>query len=215
MFLSKILYDRRRWDVVRDLENRDRLHKKILKLFPDYPNGGKDNYRELMGVLFRVEPKFVILQSKLAPDPARLAPGYTIEGIKDITTNYASIRNGTVYRFRLDANTSMKVVRDEGEWIPHADAGTLTRVKTRRIGCGNFAERRRWFELRTAKCGFAPLDFEMESLPAVHVNDGVLETTRFEGRLKILQLEAFVRVLHDGIGQGKSYGLGMLSIRNA
>lgn len=216
MFLSKILYDRRRWDVIHDLEDRDRLHKKMLKLFPDYPGGGRDNARELMGVLFRVEQKFIIMQSKLAPSSTRLSGGYAIEGTKDVTTNYASIREGAVYRFRLDANTSMKVLQEDGDWIPNLDdASTATRTRTKRKGCGNFAERQRWFELRTVKCGFATLDFSMDSLPILRVTKGSLEATRFEGRLKVLQLEPFLQALHGGIGQGKPYGLGMISIRNA
>lgn len=218
MFLSKLSFDRRRWDVVHDLNDRDRLHKKILKLFPDYPGGGRPNARELMGVLFRVENSVILLQSRLAPDERRLSPGYKIEGSKDVTANYAAIRDGGVYRFRLDANTSLKVPREGREdWIPNEDASTATRVRLRRVGCGTFEERQRWFEFRMGHCGFNTLDFTMDQQPLVHIKGdaGTFEVTRFEGRLRVEHVESFVRAIQRGIGCGKSYGLGLLSIRNA
>lgn len=214
MFLTKIAYDRRRWDVVHDIDDRDRLHKKMLKLFPNDPAGGRDDARAFMSVLFRVEEKFILLQSKLAPKPTRISQGYVLEGTKDVTNNYASVREGAAYQFRLDANTSMKVPVDGGEWIPNADRSTLTRVKVRRIGCGNFAERRRWFEMRMERCGIDSSDFVMESLPVVRAKGVAYEATRFEGRLTVERLEDFRRAIEGGIGQGKAYGLGMISIRS-
>jgi CRISPR system Cascade subunit CasE len=216
VFLSKIIFDRRRWDVVHDLEDRDRLHKKLLRPFPDYPGGGCDNARELMGVLFRVEERFIILQSKIAPNAVRMAPGYMIEGTKDVTENYASIRERAVYRFRLDANTSIAVRgEDDGDWVPNADSTILVRTKSKRVGCGNYQARSRWFERKFELSGFSAVDFSMDALPFLHLRGGALEVTRFEGRLRVDRLDTFLKALHRGVGRAKAFGLGLLSIRNA
>lgn len=215
MFLSKIEYDRRNWEVIRDLEDRDRLHKKTMRPFPDYE---VENPRKSYGVLYRVEQKFLILQSKVPPAGKPMGLGYEILETKDVAGNYDSVKKGNVYRFRLDANTSMRVPREEDEeWVPEDEGNTATKtlIRYRRVGLKVFEERQEWFERRGERHGFTPLDFHMQALPVLTVKtDGALEVTRFEGRLRVEHLESFLHGLCAGIGHGKPYGLGLLSIRN-
>jgi hypothetical protein len=65
------------------------------------------------------------------------------------------------------------------------------------------------------RCGIVPGSYFMESLVPLKVRDGALEATRFDGHLSIIDLVAFKDALLGGIGQGKSYGLGLLSLRNS
>lgn len=211
-YLSMLSLDASRWEVVHDLGNRDRLHKKVMRLFPEVD---AQDPRRRMGILFRLEKDRMLLQSSTPPDPARAAPGYRVLTTKDVTEAYARVRTGREYRFRLDANTSWRV-DEQGhapadiEWIPNADV--QVKKAQRRVGCGSYPERARWFEQRMGFIGARPGIYFMESLPLLQVKGGVLEATRFDGHLEILDLERFRRALHDGVGQGKAYGLGMLSL---
>lgn len=217
MFLSKALLDRRRWDVIHDIEDRDRLHKKVLSFFPRLPGGPCDNARQQLGVLFRVEGTSLLIQSKIAPLTTRLVPGYALVGTKNVAANYAAIRTGIPYTFRLEANTSLQVPDDDLEsWVPEQqDSDLQVRRKTRRVGCGNFPARSRWFESIGRRFGFSPEIYFMDALSLLKVKGGVLESTRFDGRLTVVDRTAFQRALEEGVGQGKSYGLGLLSVRNA
>jgi CRISPR system Cascade subunit CasE len=215
MFLSKLEIDRRRWDVVHDLEDRDRLHKKTMSFFPEIPGGPHDNARQLHALLYRVENKVIIMQSKLAPDLDGIG-GYRLLGSSNVEKNFASIQAGKLYRFRLDANTSRQEYEEEDDWIPEADSTLQTRKKVRRVGCGTFEARAAWFERAGKRHGFAPEKYGMDLLPAIRVGrEGMLELTRFQGHLIVQDLPLFMQALTGGIGQGKSYGASLLSIKNA
>jgi CRISPR system Cascade subunit CasE len=217
MFLSKVILDRWRRDVLLDLEDRDRLHKKVMRLFPEIPGGPCDNARQQLGVLYRVEDSTMLLQSLKPPQLPRGLFGYEISATKDVTGNFQAIRTHRTYRFRLDANTSFQVVEgDSHDWIPETeDGGLKVRQKTRRVGCGAWPARTRWFEGMCRRCGIVPESYFMESLSPVKVKEGFLEVTRFDGHLSVADLPMFMRTLSEGIGQGKSYGLGLLSLRNS
>lgn len=217
MHLSKLTLDRWRWDVIRDLEDRDLLHKKIMKLFPEIPGGPCDNARQRHGVLYRVENSEILMQSKMAPRTDRRLPGYDLVGTKNVEANYQAIRTGVVYRFRIDANTSIQVQEGDGaDWIPEMeDSSVKVRRRTRRVGCGNYQARSRWFESMCRRAGFSPQIYFMQTFSPLRVNKGYLEITRFDGQLKLTDRDIFLSALRDGLGQGKSYGLGLLSIRNA
>lgn len=216
MYLSKIRADRRRWDVTNDLEDRDRLHKKFSRFFQEIPGGPCDNARQQMGVLFRVEHDVILVQSNQAPRTG--IPGYEVMATKDVSSNYDAIKPDTLYRFRLEANTSIRAGdEDSQDWIPEAEESNLkTLRKTKRVGCGNYPARAKWFEAACRRSGIMPEAYFMDALAPLKVGaTGFLEVTRFDGHLKVTDRERFLRAIREGIGQGKAYGLGLLSIRNA
>jgi len=215
MFLSKVVADRKRWDVVHDLEDRDRLHKRLMKFFmPELPGDGLGHLRQQLGILFRLENDTILLQSRVAPN-GRQIPGYTFVGTKNVEKNYQRIQVGDHFRFRLEANTSVRVVEGDSSelWVP-GEGGVETKVRTKRIGCGSFPARAKWLEQMARKWCFQPEKYSMDNLSPLRIHGGAMEVTRFEGDLKVLDRMVFLRCLQEGVGQGKSYGLGMLSIRN-
>jgi len=214
MFLSKVVADRKRWDVVHDLEDRDRLHKRTMKWFmPELPGDGLENLRQRLGILFRLEQDVILLQSRVAPNGRQMV-GYSFAGTKNIERNYQAIKPGDVFRFRLDANTSLRVQEGDGElWVP-GEGGIETKTRTKRVGCGSFPARAKWLEQMARKWCFQPEKYFMDSLSPLRIHGGAMEVTRFEGELRVLDRTMFLRCLQEGVGQGKSYGLGMLSIRN-
>lgn len=194
MFISKVMIDLSIREVALDLADRDRLHRKLLLLFPDYP-GGAHNARELMGILFRVEAPVIYLQSAIAPIQTRLPDGYKILVTKEITSIYSSVKAGSECRFRLEAN------------VTYRDAHSR-----RRMDLETDEEVEGWLYRRGGLAGFEIVDYGMETLPPVKARKGLFRVVRFDGVLKVKNLELFLKALHEGVGQGKVYGLGMISL---
>jgi CRISPR system Cascade subunit CasE len=148
-----------------------------------------------MGILFRVEAPVIYLQSAIAPISTRLPPGYTIVGTKEITSNYASVKAGSEYRFRLEANVTYRETESR-----------------RRRGLETEDEIEEWLFRRGDQGGFEIVDYGMDTLPPVKARRGMFHVVRFDGVLKVKALDAFQKVLKEGIGQGKVYGFGMLTL---
>lgn len=215
MFLSKILFDTKRWETIRALENRDLLHKKIMGLFPTQDL--HENMRQELGILFRVEGTHLLLQSKVRPEGS--SPGFVLSATKEVTENFKAIKAGNSYRFRLEANTSRRFRVQEGveEWVPESgpsDVMVKPRVSKAR-GCRSYEERGSWLEDKAEHHGFMLDTYFMDAKPIIKIHQGVMEVTCFDGVLKVTNIYAFQKALLGGIGRGKSYGLGLLSIRNA
>ena len=194
MWLSKVMMDLSVKEVALDLVDRDRLHRKLLRLFPDYP-GGAPNARELMRILFRVEAPVIYLQSAIAPISTRLPDGYTIVGTKEITSQYANVKSGSEHRFRLEAN------------VCYRDSQSR-----RRMSLDSDQELEEWLFRRGDLGGFEIVDYAAETLPPIHARKGQFHAVRFEGVLKVKTVDSFMKALSDGIGPGKVYGLGLLSL---
>lgn len=193
MILSKIQMDLANPSVVKALADRDILHKDILRIFPDYP-GGARNARELMGILFRVEAPIILLQSQIPPVATRIPEGYRILGQKDVSANYLAVRDGAECRFRLEANVTW---RDQ---------------EGRRHGIKEEEGREQWLYRRGDRGGFEVVDCGFEELPLVRARRGHFHVVRFDGTLRVKAIQPFMETLKRGVGQGKVYGLGMLSL---
>lgn len=226
MYLSKLILDPRSRDVRRDLGNLQDLHRTIMKAMPQarQDEGGA---RSQFGVLFRVDtgrdgrPQ-VLVQSTDRPDWRALPRDYLVCAAesKSVDRQFAALRSGTVLIFRLLANPTRRATgrrtsgdRDESTW-----AG-------KRIELVTEADQLDWLIRQGAQNGF--------EIPSLAGTDGVPDVTvissskvqgrkgkcrmsfgavLFEGRLRIREVEAFHQALQRGIGRGKAYGFGLLSI---
>jgi CRISPR system Cascade subunit CasE len=223
LYLSQLLLDGRSPQARRDLSDCHALHQRILSAFPDEP--GKGRARERFAVLYRAEMMEggarILVQSRELPDWSRLPEKYTWKPVaepKRVDESYARIVTGQDLLFRLRANP------------------------TRRINARNADEPERWrgkrVELRREEDQIAWLVRKGEAagfhLLGARANAGVadLRTTRtaervygrsdtrrmtfgsvvFEGRLRVMDAERFRQALAEGIGSGKAFGFGLLSI---
>lgn len=198
MFLSEIAFDPNHRDVQEDMKDRNRLHQKVMRLFPEYRNGnGIEQSRSRFGVLFRVEDQESVmrLQSRIAPEQSTAIPGYKLSDVKDVEQVYRTITAGAVFRFRLDATPTKRDIQSG-----------------RRIGLTTKGEQLNWLARQGERSGFEVLEARAEALKAVKAKHWLYHTVRFDGLLKIKNGGAFGTTLIEGIGQGKPYGLGMLFI---
>lgn len=202
MYLSKLVLNERDRTVQRDLSNAHQLHQRIMQAFPD--DETRDRPREDWQILFRQEPDsdVVLVQSELEPDWSRLPSDYVRHhAVKEVHLTPVQLAVGRTFQFRLRANPSK---RDN---------------KTKKtIGFYHRSDQLAWLERQAERCGFRLLGVDVIPSPNVF---GIkqkstapvrITTALYQGMLEITDPDRFFTVVQQGLGRGKSYGCGLLSL---
>lgn len=203
MYLSQLVLNSRYAQVHRELGNAHKFHQRIMQAFPDEES--RDRPREDWHILFRQEPDsdLVLVQSAIAPDWSKLPDGYLSQPSqpKSFHLSPEVLSAGSVFQFRLRANPSK---RDK---------------QTRKtIGFYRRADQLAWLERQGDRCGFRLLGVDVMPSPNVFgtKKKGLppirIATALFQGTLAITDSEPFLSVVQQGLGKGKSYGCGLLSL---
>ena len=238
MYLSRLVLDTRSRQVLHDLGDCQDLHRTLLRAFPQAPDGAGG--REHAGLLFRLEPDqtppVVLAQSRLAPDWSLLPGRYLREGGAAVKVFAAldGLAAGMHLRFRVRANPTHAAP-------PPGTEGQFGRGKRRSLlfgpavsGDGLTGEQRclAWLARKGAESGFDLAAVPGNAaVPDVRVaiedrlrgwrrdphEDGArrqltLSTVLFEGRLLVRDAAALREAVAHGIGPGKAYGCGLLSL---
>jgi CRISPR system Cascade subunit CasE len=224
MYLSKLLVDLHNRVAQRDLADCHNLHRTIMSAFPQADGAAA---REEFGVLFRVDTGrggkvFLLVQSRLEPDWSRLPEDYLLEtdgnpACKPVLSHYAGLETGQRLLFRLLANPTKRVSARNTE----EDA----RWRGKRIELRREEDQIAWLRRRGESAGFRLLAARVNrDVPNVQTTprpktSGWREKSRlsfgsalFNGELEITDAAAFRQSLSDGVGSGKAYGFGLLSI---
>jgi CRISPR system Cascade subunit CasE len=235
MYLSRLKLNLRSSDVQRDLADCQNLHRTVMSGFPEYDgNGGA---RAEFGVLYRIENPYdscvdVLVQSRITPAWEKVSEataGYLAAEpeVKEVEGNYAAITAGQVFSFRLRANVTRKIKTKSG---PDGK-----RRHGERVELWDDGRRLDWLARKGAAGGFEVVTVQVNGVkthPAIRVNpdgktrgnksgrpDGPTRLTFggvvFEGLLKVTDAAEFRKTLAAGIGPGKAYGFGLLSIAPA
>lgn len=202
MYLSKLVLNERDRTVQQDLSNAHTLHQRIMQAFPDEQ---PEQPRARWNVLFRQEPdsSIVLVQSAIAPSWAHLASPYLSQPPQLTAVDFATSRMepGRVLQFRLKANPSK---RDN--------------QSRKLIGMFHQPDQLAWLERQAQQHGFKLLGVDVMPTPNVF---GVkakgkppirMLTVMYQGILQITDSAQFMQALQQGIGRGRSYGCGLLSI---
>jgi CRISPR system Cascade subunit CasE len=223
MYLSKLRLNPSDRRVVRDLADCHQMHRTLLGVWDDLPGAG--DARAQFGILYRVEADananpIVLVQTARRPDWSGLPRGYLALGVADsaqvksLEAAYSDIQSGTPWRFRLRANPTRKI---------HTDG----RPNGQRVDIRGDAALLDWLERKgREQCGFAIPGREkavvIRAEPALFGHRRSGESNRmafgsvlFDGRLVATEPDQFGAALREGIGPGKAYGFGLLSIAKA
>lgn len=149
---------------------------------------------------------------------------------KDVTESFRSLQDGQVFYFRLRANPTKRIKKARGGDVE---------LEGKRVGLLREEEQVEWLARKGRerekgkRGGFELLGHHIEGesgeglvVPRVNVTregkvsgkrkDSVHKTThlavRFDGLLRITDADAFRETLARGIGPGKAFGFGLLSI---
>ena len=203
MYLSRIEIDLTKRQTLRALDSPEIMHGIIEACFAG----------EMDRKLWRVDTlngrTYLLLLSSEIPDLSTLAVQIGARERDWLTRDYQKlldrIQPGSIWRFRLCANPVMSVPE------PGKDRG---KVKAITIA----AHQREWLARQAERNGFAvaPGQFDVvRSEWRMFRNKGnnvsILSAT-FEGVLTVTDAEVFKRALLEGIGRGKAYGMGLLTV---
>lgn len=186
--------------VQRELGDAHRFHQRIMQAFPD--DDTVESPRQDWNILFRHEPtdNAVLVQSDIEPDWTRLPSDYLQQQtVKTLDYKIAALHLGRVLQFRLKANPSKR------------------ENKTRKVvGLVKPSEQLAWLTRQGDRCGFKVIGADTIPLPKIFGKKKKspirIETALYHGLLEVTDADLFVRALCQGIGKGKSYGCGLLSV---
>jgi len=204
MYLSKLVLNERHHRVYRDLGNAHALHQRIMQGFPDE---SREQPRFDWHILYRYEPDnlAVLVQSTIQPDWNQLPEDYLQEvkchSAEVMAAMVQNLKSGRRLQFRLRANPSKR----------DAKTGKV-------LGIFRQADQVNWLDRKGTQHGFRTHGIDTVSSPNILGFKGKgkppikITTVLYQGVLEILDVDLFTRALVEGIGRGRSYGCGLLSI---
>lgn len=211
MYLTRLALDIRRRETMRALYAPNLLHGAIEDAFP----GARA--RRLWRIDVLGGATYLLLLSEDAPDLTSVQRQFGFDDQPWMTKDYQPlldrIQTGTRWQFRLACNPTRSA--------PAQADGRRGRVEAIAI----IPLQRKWLEEQGRKHGFCVEEgaFDVRSSEWRKFKKGrengrevtLLQTT-FEGMLTVTDREAFLKALCGGIGRGKAYGMGLMTVmRNA
>jgi CRISPR system Cascade subunit CasE len=234
LYLSRIILNPTSKAVMHDLGSPRELHKTLSGCFPKIdgqdgkPSHERKTPRNVYDLLHRLDQKgesaVLYIQSNTRPDWHRLSPGYAIRyDDKKIDHLYTAIKNGDRLQFRLAANPTKRAGKSDDGKERFRDP-----KKRRRIDIRTEEGRIKWLARKGEECGFrlaqarisddvVATEVSTERGSSFKHDNGrvTLGSAVFTGVLEVTDADAFRNALAKGIGPGKAYGFGLMSIARA
>ena len=185
-----------------DLSNAKALHQRIMMLVPD---GLGENARQQAGVLFRIDQEELavtaLVQARIPLDAGRLPDGYGHTLIRDLSPMFTALAKGQGVKYRIAANAS-KRQREHDQAAP--GRGPIIPLR------GAAAED--WWRRRAEDVGLSPLTVISSAVGAAQGSGIRHDFTRFDGVAIVTDPALLATAVLEGIGRGKPYGGGLLSL---
>lgn len=235
MYLSRLVLDARSRDARAWLGDAHQLHRAIMSGFP---HAEGDAARAALGVLFRVErmtdpPAIpVLVQSRLEPRWTLESDAIAhIEAARPLDALLAAVVAGHRYRFRLRANPTRRVhvrASEAGGTYDGRRHAEKAESVGKRVELTREEDQLGWLRRHGATSGFELVTVRLEpagravesvaASPVVRMEGRrqgkvmTLATVLFEGMLEVWDPNRFREALAVGIGPGKAFGCGLLSV---
>ncbi|MEU8501554.1 type I-E CRISPR-associated protein Cas6/Cse3/CasE [Streptomyces lavendulae] len=213
-YLTRIVPDPRSPQARRDTRTAVDLHRRLMSLFPD--NAGPDP-RARFGVLHRTEDTptgpHLLIQSNHQPDLTKLPTTYGTATTKPLDTLLDALRPGLTIRYRCVASPVRK---------PGATTRAAYKLPAVVALTGSAADE--WWLRQADSAGLKITNLHAQPLDTAHgtrnPHSGDRQRihharTRFDGTATVLDPQQLRTKILEGIGRGKSYGCGLLSIAPA
>ena len=239
IYLTKMTLNTESRAVWNDLGNLQNLHRTISRAFPEIenqahlPHHERISPRSEFNLLHRLDfdrhggRAVLLVQSAIEPNWSFLPDGYAdrIE-CKAVGEQYAAISGGQKLLFRLHANPTKRVGKSDeraaAKFKPSENGKNRRRVELRTDD-----EKIEWLRRKGLDAGFRLANARIKETVAnvAAVAGGKIKSRRsdadkpmtfgaatFEGILEVTDAEKFRQSLKQGIGTGKAYGFGLLSV---
>ncbi len=194
MYISKIYVDVKIPSVLHDLSSLNHFYDSLKKI-----SGGSEPLYRIDNVPLNetgyIQPVVLISEKKPEVSNGAVAAGYIVK--IDSLEYDIPVRDGMVYKYYLRANPSVKI------FFKHSNLETVESWK-------------KWFETEGVINGFEVLDSQVADDGHVTCAEKKIKLVSviFEGSLKINDEKKFRKAINTGIGRGREYGLGLLSIES-
>ncbi|MFF8932310.1 type I-E CRISPR-associated protein Cas6/Cse3/CasE [Streptomyces longwoodensis] len=211
VWLTRIVPHPTSRDARRDLGDAVGLHRRLMSLFPD--ELGPDP-RASLGILHRVEDTpagpCILMQSAHRPDLNRLPEHYGTTATRQLGPLIAALHPGATVHFRCVANPVRK---------PGATTRSLYNLPAVVPLSGTHADQ--WWMRQADTAGLKVLTLHsqpLDSATGVRGTRGADQQrirharTRFDGTALVTDPDRLRQKLADGIGRGKAYGCGLLTL---
>lgn len=206
MYLTRMQLDQTSRDTMRALRMPNLFHGAIESSMPG------PRVRNLWRIDRLHGEYYLMLLSPEQPDLSSAVRQFGLEELGWETRDYAPllarIQEGSIWQFRLVANPTRSCPAGQGKrGAVHAHAST--------------AYQEQWLLERAEKHGFSlePDDFRVVSSKWHQFYKGgdsrrrvSLLAVTFEGKLVVTDAAMFREALVQGIGRGKAYGMGMMTV---
>lgn len=196
-------------DVQRDLRDATHMHRTVMRMVPD---GLGDSPRSQAGLLYRLDETdttSTLLVQGNRLDSARLPTAYGQADIKSLTPMFTALRKGLAVRYRIVLNPAKR------ERLP-----LETKGKRGRITPLSGADADQWWLRRAADSGLHINILTPTNMPPIRPRkqdpDGMRHSLiRYDGTATVTDPNALHQAILAGIGRGKPYGAGLLSLAPA
>jgi CRISPR system Cascade subunit CasE len=203
LWLARITLDSRHRAVRQDLRDAVAMHRRLMSLFPD---GLGEQPRAQTATLYRLEDTptgpVVLVQSTRQPAPGKLPAGYGHFDLRELTPLLHALKPGTLVHYRIAANPTKRAWKGDRAGKVVALAGTDADA---------------WWHRQAENHGLNLLSLAPSPQPIAQGERSdakrVLHVvTRFDGRAIVRDVELVRAAVAGGIGRGKSFGCGLLSL---
>lgn len=200
IYLSRLDLNPASRQVRAELADPYQIHRTLSKAFGQ----GKEEYARAR-CLFRVEEPpgpghpWLLVQSKIAPDWSKLSAAASYLSKPPVVKEYApAFGVGQHLRFRLRANPTVKKAGKRQAILKEPDQVA-------------------WLKRKGEASGFEVMATETRSEEWLHslTTGGCradLSAVRFDGVLRVIDPATMIEGLESGIGSGKGFGFGLLSL---
>ncbi|MEU4413343.1 type I-E CRISPR-associated protein Cas6/Cse3/CasE [Nocardia salmonicida] len=205
LWLTRIQLNLRDRTVRRDLANAVDLHRTMMSMMPDDLG---DNARQQTGLLYRLDETPIatqlLIQSQHAPNLTALPTGYGEAATRSLDQLLDSLTAGAQVRYRLVGNPTKRTPRG------HERPGKILALH------GPDADQ--WWVQRAHNSGLAVNTLSATALADIRGRKDRATSqvrhaaTRFDGTATIADVPELRNAITRGIGRGKSYGCGLLSL---
>ncbi|GGM23180.1 hypothetical protein GCM10010129_79410 [Streptomyces fumigatiscleroticus] len=207
--LARIRLNPHSREVQRDLRDATQMHRTVMRMVPD---GLGDSPRQRAELLYRLEEtdtSSTLLVQAAHLDPALLSAGYGQAEIKSLAPMFAALCKGLAVRYRIVLNPAKR------ERLPVEEKG-----KRGKIVPLSGADADQWWHRRAEAAGLqlhiltpttlAPIRPRGKEAPPMRHS-----LLRYDGTATVTDPTALTEALRAGIGRGKPYGAGLLSLAPA
>lgn len=207
MFLSKLVLNELNRNVHYDLGNAHKLHQRIMQGFPDQE---MDFPRRDWQILYRQEPSphshIILVQSQQEPDWSQLPSGYLeperLEPrFKPVDLSRWQLKPHQPLQFRIKVNPVKREAKSRKLFPLYKREDHIP-----------------WFQRKAEQHGFQVKTVDSIPVPNIVGSKGKgkgrikIFAVLLQGQLQVIDREKFLEAVCQGIGKGRSYGCGLLSI---